>query len=501
MTVRQINGRFRTVVDVMDAVVQAHPEREAFVDGDRRLTFAAWDRAADGVAAQLAEWGVGKGDVVCVVLPSGVDYAIAYQAALRLGAITSGINPRLGPREVASILERTQPRVTITDATWTSPAGAAAGRIATPAQLREAGDASSSRARPRLDPGDPVAIVWTSGTTGVPKGAVFDHDNLAAVAEGAGVLSEPGDRRLSPLPFAHVGYMTRVWDELVHVITTVVTPTPWRAADALRVIEQERVTVGQGVPAQWSLVLRDPAFDATDVSSLRIAATGAAPVPPELVREMRDRLGCPVVVRYTSTEASLTTGTRVGDPDDVVAETVGRASEGVELQVVDDDGVPCAAGAVGVVRCRSGAVMRGYWRDPARTAEVLDQDGWLTTGDLGRLDADGCLILVGRRSEMYVRGGYNVYPVEVETVLAEHPAVERAAVLGAPDAVLGEIGVAFVVAADGAQPDSDELRSWCRARLADYKAPDRVELRDALPLTSMLKVDKQALAASLQEVR
>ena len=480
-----------TTVALLRDTAQAVPDGEAFVDGPVRLTFGAWDRAADGLAAALAGRGVGKGDVVALLLPSSADYATCYAAAMRLGAITTGMNLRLGPAEVASIVERTRPAVAVVDEGVEPPAGVAT--VLRRAELAALYELDPPSSRPRLEPSDPVAIVWTSGTTGVPKGAVFDHANLAAMAPGAGALSADGDRRLSPLPFAHVGYMTRMWDELVHRITTVITPTPWKAAGALHLIEQERVTVGQGVPTQWALMLADPALEATDVSSLRLASTGAARVPAELVREMRERLGCPVVVRYASTEASLITGTRLGDPDEVVAETVGRASDGVELRLVGEEG-PVATGTVGLVQCRSGAAMRGYWEEPERTAEVLDQEGWVSTGDLGWLGDDGNLRLVGRRTEMYVRGGYNVYPAEVEAVLGEHPAVDRAAVVGLPAPVLGDVGWAFVVPAVGATVDADELRAWCRDRLADYKAPDHVRVVDDLPLTSMLKVDKRALA-------
>jgi acyl-CoA synthetase (AMP-forming)/AMP-acid ligase II len=324
---------------------------------------------------------------------------------------------------------------------------------------------------------------------------VFDHENLEAVAVGAGAIGAPFDRRLAPIPFAHVGYMSRAWEEVAKVITTVIPPTPWKADDTLRLMETERVTVGQGVPTQWRLMLDHPSFDTTDLSSLRIAGTGAATVPPDLVREMQQRLGVPVVIGYTSTEAAITTGTVPGDSPDVISRTVGRARENVELEVVDEGGRPVADGDVGRVRCRSRAVMRGYWHDPERTAEVLDADGWLTTGDLGFLDERGYLTLVGRRSEMYIRGGYNVYPAEVEKVLSVHADVAQAAVLGAPDPVLGEIGVAFVVAAGEREPSLDELRSWCRRELADYKAPDRLVLIDALPVTSVGKIDKLALSA------
>jgi len=518
MTARQIEGELRTVVDVLRAAAVANADVEAFVEpavGDaprRALTFAGWDRAADGVAGLLAASGVGRGSVVCLVLPSCADYMVCYAAATRLGAVTSGVNPRLGAGEVRSILERTHPVVTVVDDGSPVPGGPA-GAVLRRSEALAAATGPRPPSFPELDPTDPVAVVWTSGTTGLPKGAVFDHFSLRAVAAGTDPLSHPGDRRLSPLPFAHVGSMTRTWDEIANGVTTVITPTPWRAGDAIAVMAAERITVAQGVPTQWALVLDHPALDTADLSALRVAGTGAARAPAEQIAELRRRLGVPVVVRYTSTEASLGTGTVPGDPDEVVATTVGRPVPGVELGLVGDDGGPVADGEVGRVRLRSAAVMRGYWGGPptapgadgvvfdrAATRAVLDGDGWLTTGDFGALDASGNLRLAGRANELYLRGGYNVYPAEVEAALTAHPTVAQVAVVGAPDPVLGEIGVAFVVPEEGSGPVDEgtvleELRALARASLADYKAPDRLVVVAALPLTSMLKVDKRALAA------
>ncbi len=522
MTVRQIGGGLTTVVDVLRAAADMNSQLEAYVevadggsggvvpvgaDGRRRLTFAQWDAAANGVAGLLAANGVARGDVVCLLLPSSIDYAVCYQAAARLGALTTGINLRLGPAEQASIMGRTRPAVTVVDTDLVDAAGVAAGagRIVARTVLGDAAGGGAPRLL-TLDAGDPVTIVWTSGSTGVPKGAVFDHRNLAAVAAGTDVLSHPGDRRLSPLPFAHVGYMTRPWDEIAHGVTTVIAPQPWSAGTAIELLVSERVTVGQGVPTQWALMLAHPDFAGADVSHLRIAGTGAARVPPELVEAMRDRLGCPVVVRYTSTETSLGTGTRPGDPDDVVATTVGRPVPGVELEVVDDDGQVVATGDVGRVRLRSGAVMRGYVGnlgageiiDAAATAAVRDDAGWITTGDLGWVGSDGNLRLVGRVAEMYIRGGYNVYPAEVEAVLGGHRGVGEVAVVGVADPVLGEIGAAVIVPVPGVPaPELGELRALCATRLADYKAPDRLVVVDQLPLTAMAKVDKRELSARL----
>ena len=484
-----LSGDFDTVLDLFDAVLDVAPDVEAFVqpvaDGVRRLTFAEWATAGDAVAQWLVtEHGVRPGDVVAVQLPSGIDYAIAYQGIIRAGAVASGINPRLGAGEVEHILARTTPRVVIDAPVPIDPA---------------AGDPTARRVD--LVGTDPIAIVWTGGTTGYPKGAWFDHLCLRAMADGAAPLSQVGDRRLSPLPFAHVGYMTRVWDELMHRITTIVVPSPWTPQAALGLIGNERVTVCQGVPTQYRLLFDHPDFSTTDVSALRIAGIGAARVPPELVVEMREKLGCDVVQRYASTESCLATGTRLGDDVTTICTTVGKPNGGVELKLVDEEsGEEVESGEVGVVCLRSRAVMRGYWKEPERTAEAIDAGGWLHTGDLGWIGDDGDLRLVGRSTEMYIRGGYNVYPIEVENALGAHPGIAAAAVVGAHvEDRLGEIGVLFAVPRADAHLDLADLRTFVKTSLADYKAPDALVVVDELPLTSIGKVDKKVLQPRADE--
>lgn len=505
---------YANLLELFDAVVAQCGDVEAFVDGngpaaDRtRMTFAQWARAADGVATRLAAMGVGQGDVVGISLPSSIEYAVAYQGVVRVGAIASGMNPKLGLAETEHIIAKSSPKVIITDqlvvdaSKFDSPVA-----VLSVDELRDAYADEAFTARPRIVDTDLLAIVWTSGTTGKPKGAMFDHACLRAMTRAAGPLSAVGDRRLSPLPFAHVGYMTRVWDELMHVITTIICPTPWTAVGALRLIEEERVTVGQGVPAQWQMMLALPELATTDTSSLRIVSSGAARIPPEMVDAMRDQFKSPVVVRYTSTEACVSTGTSLDDPDVVICNTVGTPGAGVEMELRLDDGrgrvvVATDSGAteVGTVCLRSRAMMRGYWQEPELSADAIDADGWLLTGDLGFLDARGDLHLAGRSTEMYIRGGYNVYPIEVENHLGQHELVDRVAVTGTAAPVLGEIGVAFVVPADAANPPTlEQLRSWCNERLASYKAPDALVLLNELPLTAMSKIDKRALAPAAAE--
>lgn len=498
-------GEYANLLELFDAVVAQCGDVEAFVDGngpaaDRlRITFAEWERAADGVATRLALMGVAQGDIVGISLPSSIEYAVAYQGVVRLGAVASGMNPKLGPAEIEHIIAKSSPKVIITDALVVNDPAVT---VLSVEELRDAYNDEPFAARPNIVDTDLLAIVWTSGTTGKPKGAMFDHACLRAMTRAAGPLSAVGDRRLSPLPFAHVGYMTRVWDELMHVITTIICPTPWTAVGALKLVEEERVTVGQGVPAQWQMMLAHPDLATTDTSSLRIVSSGAARIPPEMVDAMRDRFNSPVVVRYTSTEACVSTGTSLDDPDDVICNTVGTPGSGVEMELRLDEGrgrvverTDTGDTEVGTVCLRSRAMMRGYWQEPELTADAIDENGWLLTGDLGFLDARGDLHLAGRSTEMYIRGGYNVYPIEVENHLGQHDLVDRVAVTGTPAPVLGEIGVAFVVPADAANPPTlEQLREWCNERLASYKAPDALVLLDELPLTAMSKIDKRALA-------
>ena len=412
-------------VELLDYVAESWGDTVAFVEADgERLTFGAWRAAADGVAAALADRGVAEGDVVCLLLPSSIRYMICYQAVMRLGAITSGINLRLGPSERAHIFASASPRVTIVDdpAVPLPPSGGTTVGWSELAAWRSA----APPPRPTLGAATRVLICWTSGTTGMPKGAVFDHANLKAIARGAGVLSEVGDRRLSPLPFPHVGTMTRPWDEISRRITTVITPYAWSAGEALRLMAEERVTVAQGVATQWELILRHPTRPLTDLSHLRVAGIGASRIPPDLIARMRETLGVPIIHRYASTEAALISGTRPEDPDRVVCETVGRPSTGVSIRVVaHDTNHELAPDEAGRVQVRSEAMMRGYWREPQASAEIFTNDGWLNVGDEGWFDDGGNLHLLGRIGEMYIRGGYNIYPVEVERVLAEHPGVEQ----------------------------------------------------------------------------
>ena len=328
-----------------------------------------------------------------------------------------------------------------------------------------------------------MSLIFSSGTTGTPKGAVFDAAGLAAGAMSAGVMSAPYDRRLTSTPFAHAGYMFKLWDQLAWGTILVIPPTPWSASGMFDVLRAERITVAGAVPTQWAKLLDVDGVGRESLPHLRIGVVATAPAPPELVRQVAHRIGVPLVVRYATTECPTICGTAPEDPPEVQFATVGCPAAGTEVRVATD----------GVVEVRGPCVMRGYWRNPDLTAEVL-RDGWLRTGDMGSLDGDGNLSIRGRTGDMYIRGGYNVHPVEVERVLATHPAVKEVSVVGRSAPVIGEIGVAVVVPTDSADPPTlAELRAHVAVDLADYKAPDELLIVDELPLTAMLKPDRLAL--------
>ena len=450
------------------------------------LTYAELDRISDEVAAGLAREGVGEGDVLALVLPPGAEYLLAYCAAAKLGAITAGVNDRLAARERAAVIALAQPKLTIDDA------------------ATMLGELRVSDAAPPPLPDDadrPVAIIFTSGTTGLPKGALYCNRQLAFITQtDTGGAWDTGGRSFSGTSFAHLGFMTKLPGSLQRGGTTFIMER-WRAADALELLAREKMTTVAGVPTQLALMLRRPDFDSFDLSSVRYIIAGGGPVTPGLADEARRRFGAALATRYSCTEAGIGLGTAFDDPDEDAVVSVGRPHASVELALIDGDDAPVPAGEVGEVCLRSPAVMSGYWRDPEQTRAAFTASGFVRTGDLGWIDDRGRLRLVGRSKEMYVRGGYNVYPVEVESVLSTHPDIAAIAVVPRADDVMGEIGVAVVVPRDPARvPTLDELRAFAGAQVAAYKLPEALAVRTDLPLTAMEKIDRRALVAELNDL-
>ena len=462
------------------------------------LSYRDLDRLSDELGGGLLARGVTVGDVVALVVPPGPEYLVAYLAAAKVGAITAGVNERLTAAERATVLERAAPRLVLAapgfeprgfDAVEVVPAANAA---ALHAELRRPGDAPPVLAE---DPDRPVAIVFTSGTTGVPKGALYGNRQLACItATDVGDTWGGGGRSFTGTSFAHLGFMTKLAGNLRRGGTSFILGR-WTARRALALLQEQRMLSVGGVPAQLALMLREPDFDDYDLDSVQYIVAGGGPITPGLAQEARARFGAALATRYSCTEAGIGLGTAFDDPEEDAVVSVGRPHASVELRLLDETDRVVPDGEVGAVCLRSAAVMTGYWHDPDATEAAFTDDGFVRTGDLGWLDDRGRLRLVGRTKEMYVRGGYNVYPVEVEACLSTHPAVAAVAVVPRADHVMGEVGVAVVVPQDPDHPPTLEaLRDYGADRLARYKLPEDLRVVDALPLTAMDKVDRRGLA-------
>jgi acyl-CoA synthetase (AMP-forming)/AMP-acid ligase II len=458
------------------------------------LSYAEVDRISDATAVGIARRGVRPGDVVGVVLPPGPEYMLVYAATAKLGAITAGVNDRLSMREREAILDLAAPRLVIT------------GEEAPPADAAESvlrDFRVDDETPPELadDPERPVAIIFTSGTTGLPKGALYTNRQLAFITQtDVGETWDGGGRSFSGTSFAHLGFMTKFPGNLRRGGTTFIMER-WHARPALELLARERMTTVAGVPTQLALMLRDPLFDDFDLSSVQYIVAGGGPVTPGLAEEARRRFGAKLATRYSCTEAGIGLGTAFDDPEEDAIISVGRPHASVELALRDADGRPVEGDGIGEVCLRSPAVMSGYWHDAEQTRAAFTADGFVRTGDLGWLDDRVRLRLVGRSKEMYVRGGYNVYPVEIEGVLSTHPDVAAVAVVPRADDVMGEIGVAAVVPRDaGSPPSLADLRSFAAPHIASYKLPDAIQLVDTLPLTAGEKVDRRALVDEIAKL-
>ncbi|MEM9562519.1 MAG: AMP-binding protein [Actinomycetota bacterium] len=494
------------------------------------LTYAELGERIDRAARALVAAGVEPGDTVAVWAPNGWPWVVAGLAACRAGARLVPVNTRFKGGEAAYVLRAARVKVVFlvdgflgTDYSGSlgehdlpdlerivALGGSASPAVAEPFDdflaLGDGGDDPAERARlqdevdRRSDattPDDVSLIMFTSGTTGNPKGVLVRGGAVIRAFHGYGraLGVRPGDPYLLVNPYFHAFGLNSgilVCFQFGACNLPVAVHDPERV---LALIERERVAVYPGPPALFQSLLNHPRLADHDLSSLRSCVTGAATIPVELVVAMHQELGFDVVLTaYGMTETSgLATHTRPDDPPEVAASTSGRALDGVELRIVDDDGNDVATGVDGELLVRGFQVTPGYLDDPEKTAETIDADGWLHTGDIAVMNAAGYIDITDRKKDMFIMGGFNAYPAEIERMLVEHPAVGMAAVVGVPDQAMGEVGAVFVVPSPAGGPDPDELIAWCRERMANYKVPRFVWLVDELPLNPSNKVLKPEL--------
>ncbi len=458
----------------------------AIVDGEATLTYAELLDAARHFAG-----GIAPGGRVAIWAPNSWRWVVAALGLWEAGATLVPINTRFKAAEANLILERSGATLLVTVGDFLGVDYAAMANTSALSVLRIDTDEWDTFGGPppsvAVSTEDWSDILFTSGTTGTPKGVVQTHGRTLQVATDWVAMTglTAGDRYLMVNPYFH---MFGLKAGILACIAAGATMLPEPVFEVDRVLERvakEAVTVLPGAPTIYQAILDHPDRDQHDLSSLRVAVTGAADIPVELVRRIKEELPFSVIITgYGLTEGGTASATSPDDDFETIATTVGRPRPGFELRIVD-----------GEIQLRGGSIMSHYLDDQEATQAVLSDDGWLKTGDLGEIDENGCLRIIGRSKDMFIVGGFNAYPAEIENALLRHPDIAQVAVIGIPDERLGEVGMAFVVARAGATPTEAEIVAWAREEMANYKVPRRVEVVDALPVNATGKVVKDELRA------
>jgi long-chain acyl-CoA synthetase len=482
------------------------PDRVALLSGDTRLSYAELDAASAGVAAWLRDQGLRDGDPVGLMLPNVPEFAIAYYGILRAGGVVVPMNVLLKRREVVFYLTHPGARLVLAWHECADEARAGAQDAGADCVVVEPGSLSS---RPAAGPkaavaakaaDDTAVILYTSGTTGTPKGAELTHANLTRNVElvvdtllGLG----PDDVILGALPLFHSFGQTCGLNAAVAAGASLALVPRFTPQAVLETITADRVTVFEGVPTMFAALLNHRDRQTYDVSSLRYCLSGGAALPVEVLHGFEREFGCIVLEGYGLSETSPVACFNHADRERKPG-SIGTPIAGVEMRVVDDERHEVPPGEAGEIAIRGHNVMKGYLNQPEATAEAIDADGWFYTGDIGRVDDEGRYYIVDRKKEMIIRGGYNVYPREIEEVLYGHPAVAETAVIGVPHPELGEEVGAAVRLKPGVDVDADELRAYAKANVAAYKYPRHVWIVDELPKGPTGKILKREIVAKVE---
>jgi long-chain acyl-CoA synthetase len=480
---------------------QRYPDGAALRIEDVVITYAELDEATARVAGLLRERGLEPGDRVGIMLPNVPQFAFAYYGVLRAGGVVVPMNVLLKQREVEFYLGDPEAKVIFA---WHEFAEAAEqGAAAAGADCILVEPVSFGRLLGGAEPfeevvgraaEDTAVILYTSGTTGKPKGAELTHSNLAINADVSKALFslDHDDVILGALPLFHAFGQTCGLNTAVSAGASLTLIPRFSAEAALAAIERDRVTVFEGVPTMFSALLHQPDREQPDVSTLRVCVSGGAALPVEVLRGFEAAFGCVILEGYglseTSPVACFNHPDRVRKPG-----SIGTPIEGVEMRLVDDHRQEVAPDEPGEIAIRGHNVMKGYWKRPEATADAIDSEGWFYSGDIARVDEDGCYFIVDRKKELIIRGGYNVYPREIEEVLYEHPAVREAAVVGIPHDSLGEEVGAAIALKPGSDITESEIRDYVKSNVAAYKYPRHVWFVDELPKGATGKILKRAI--------
>src|SRR4051794_328944 len=483
------------LADLLSRSAAEHPDHAAIKLDDSDLSYGALDEAAARVAGLLRAKGVQPGDRVGIMLPNVAYFPVCYFGALRAGAAVVPMNVLLKEREVAFYLGDSEAKVLLAWHEFADAAHAGAEQASAECVLVEPGAMETLLAHCEPVPevaerkaDDTAVILYTSGTTGTPKGTELTHDNLLRNVDVSAGLFGIDDRTvtLGALPFFHAFGQTCALNATVAAGGTLTLLPRFDPGEALEIIERDRVTVFEGVPTMYAAMLNH--VGSADTSALEVCVSGGAAMPVEVMRAFEERFGCKVLEGYRLSETSPPACFNRRDGERKPG-SIGLPIDAVEMRVEGD----------GEVLIRGHNVMKGYWRRPEATAEAIDADGWFRTGDIARVDDDGYFFIVDRKKEVVIRGGFNVYPREIEEVIYEHAAVAEAAVVGVAHPTLGEEVGAAVTLKVGAHVSAAELRDFVKQRVAAYKYPRHVWFVEALPKGPTGKILKRAIAPPARE--
>jgi len=476
------------------------PDRVAVKLDDAEVSYGLLDGATQLMAGVLAEKGITRGDRVGIMLPNVPYFAVCYYGALRAGAIVVPMNVLLKRREVEFYARDPEAKLLLAWHGFAEDAQAGAQDAGVDCVLIAPGEfeqmLGATQPKPEMadtEDSDTAVILYTSGTTGTPKGAELTHAGLARNCEVSRGLFDLGAEAvtLGALPLFHSFGQTCGLNATIAGGGTLTLIPRFDPGKALEIIERDRVTVFEGVPTMYNAMLHHPEADKYDTSTLEVCASGGAAMPVEVMHGFEEKFGCKVLEGYGLSETSPVAS--FNHPDrDRKAGSIGTPIEGVEMKVIDDDGNDLPTGEVGEIVIRGHNVMKGYWHRPDATAEAI-RDGWFHTGDLAKVDEDGYFFIVDRKKDMIIRGGYNVYPREIEEVLYEHPAVREVAVVGVPHDELGEEVGAAVALKEGSKVTPEELREHVKSQVAAYKYPRLVWVVQDLPKGPTGKILKREI--------
>ena len=486
---------------MLEDTVGQHGDRTAIKLDDLEISYDALDAGTKAVAGFLKSKGVGPGDRVGLMLPNLPYFPFAFYGVLRLGASVVPMNPLLKEREVAFHLSDSGAKALVAwnqfadDARAGSEQAGAEAIIVEPGEFeKQVGEAEPVEDIAERDDGDTALILYTSGTTGKPKGAELTHENLRSATQISVDLVDSAAETVTfgALPLFHVFGLTSGLNSCVRVGACLTLLPRFDPGKALEIVQRDKVTTFLGVPTMYAAMLHHDDHDSFDTSSLDLCVSGGAAMPVEILRGFEDAFGCKILEGYGMSEtcaiASFNRPDRERKPG-----SIGIPVPGVEMKVVDGDGKEVPQGEVGEILIRGPVVMKSYWNREDATADTLDEDGWLHSGDMATVDEDGYFFIVDRKKDMIIRGGFNVYPRELEEVLYEHPAVAEAAVVGIPHDSLGEEVGAAVSLKAGQDVSTDELRDYVKQRVAAYKYPRVVWIADELPKGPTGKILKREI--------